>query len=83
MRESFRQWLLRRIARREMEMLERYRVAADLVKVWNGRVPASRKTAEWIIDVAEFGRGYDIEAFRATLILNQEREDALRRGREG
>lgn len=55
------------IAGEEMRALHRYRVACSLVWRWNGRVPNSAETAEWIQQVGDGTRGMDIEQFRARL----------------
>lgn len=61
------EWLKWRIAGKEMQALHRYRIACALVCRWNGRVPNSAESAEWIRDVGEGKRGMDIENFRASL----------------
>ncbi len=61
------EWLKHLIARREMDALHRYRVACSLARQWNGQIPASSETAEWIGEVGEGVRGSDIEQFRERL----------------
>lgn len=61
-------WLKRLIAGPELAALERYRLACGLAWRWNGQIPASAKTAEWIRDVGQGERGMDIERFREELL---------------
>ena len=58
------------IAGKEMRALERYRVACSLAWRWNGQLPNSAETAEWIQQVGEGMRGMDIEQFRERLRSN-------------
>ena len=47
-------WLKRLVAKKELEELERYRLASAEAFRWNlGHVPAASETADWIIRVAE------------------------------
>lgn len=61
------EWLKSIIAGKELSALQRYRVASTLARQWNGKIPASSETAEWIQSVGEGERGYDIEQFRESL----------------
>lgn len=67
-------WLLDRlkwwIAGKELNALHRYRVGCHLAWRWNGRIRGSAETAQWIQQVGEGTRGYDIEQFRASLESN-------------
>ena len=56
------------IAKKEMQALESYRTACSVVYRWNGQVPNSAETAEWICEVGEGKRGLDIERFRERLL---------------
>lgn len=47
--------------------LHRYRTACALVWRWNGQVPNSAETADWIMEVGEGKRPTDIEQFRERL----------------
>lgn len=60
-------WLKRMIAGKEMRALDRYRAACGLTWRWNGQIHGSSETAEWIQQVGEGERGYDIEKFRESL----------------
>ena len=51
----------------ELRALHRYRVACHLVWRWNGQLPNSAETAEWIREVGEGKRPSDIEQFRERL----------------
>lgn len=62
-------WLKWMIARKELEALNRYRVACSLVWRWNAAIPQSCMTAEWIEQVGEDKRGNDIEQFRERVRL--------------
>ena len=55
------------IAGKELRALERYRAACALAYQWNGQLPNSAETAEWISLVGEDKRGMDIEQFRERL----------------
>lgn len=55
------------IAREELRALERYRAACALAYRWNGQLPNSAETADWISQVGEGKRGMDIEEFRERL----------------
>ena len=61
------EWLKWLIAGNEMAALARYRKACALAWRWNGQVPNSAETAEWIKQVGEDQRGADIEQFREWL----------------
>ena len=54
----------------ELRALHRYQVACALVWRWNGQLPNSAETAEWIKEVGEGQRGMDIENFRVRLQAN-------------
>lgn len=78
MKNWLRQWLLRRIARRELEALERYRVAVDLVRRWNVMLAESYDTASWVRDVGEGHVSYAaIERFRHDLMRAADRRSAM------
>ena len=64
-----------RSARKEMEALHRYRAACELVYRWNGQIAGSAETADWIIQVGEGKRGYDISEFRERLIATDSRNE--------
>ena len=51
----------------ELRALHRYQVACALVWRWNGQLPNSAETAEWIMEVGEGKRPTDIEQFRERL----------------
>lgn len=51
----------------ELRALHRYQVACALAWRWNGQLPNSAETAEWIKEVGEGERGMDIEQFRERL----------------
>lgn len=54
--------IARCLLRRELQALNRYRVAGNLAARWlDGE---ARETAEWIQDVGEGARPYDIGRFR-------------------
>lgn len=59
------------IAGKEMQALHRYRTACQLAWRWNGQLPNSAETAEWINEVGEGKRGMDIEQFRERLIAGK------------
>ncbi len=59
--------LKRLVAGKELDALERYRMACNLAWRWNGQEPNSAETAEWISEVGEGKRGVDIEQFRERL----------------
>ena len=52
----------------ELRALHRYQVACALVWRWNGQLPNSAETAEWIMEVGEGKRPTDIEQFRERLL---------------
>lgn len=60
-------WLKWLVAGKELRALNRYRVACHLAWRWNGRIPNSAETADWIRQVGEDKRGADIEQFRESL----------------
>lgn len=62
--------LQRMVAGKELRSLERYRQACHLAYRWNGNVPNSAETAEWIQAVGEGRRPPDIEQFRDRLSGN-------------
>lgn len=64
-------WLKRLIAGKELRALERYRTVCGLTYRWNGQLPNSAETAQWIQLVGEGRLGYDIEGFRSALIAGQ------------
>lgn len=66
MTELLKRW----IAGKELRALERYRIAVGLAWRWNGQLPNSAETAEWIGEVGEGKRGLDIEQFRDRLRSN-------------
>ena len=51
----------------ELRALHRYQVACQLAWQWNGQLPNSAETAEWISEIGEGRRGFDIEQFRQRL----------------
>jgi hypothetical protein len=63
MLESLKWW----IAGKELRALHRYRQACALAWRWNGGVPNSAETADWIRQVGEDQRGADIAEFRERL----------------
>lgn len=63
LRERLKWW----VAGAEMQALHRYQVACGLAWRWNGRVPNSSETADWIRQVGDGKRGMDIEQFRDRL----------------
>lgn len=60
-------WMKRMVAGKEMRALDRYRAACGLAWRWNGQIHGSSETADWIQQVGESQRGYDIEQFRESL----------------
>lgn len=60
-------WLARLVAGDELATLERYRVACQQAERWNASIPVSAATAEWVRQVGEGERGFDIERFRERL----------------
>lgn len=64
------EWLKWLVAGKELRALNRYRKACHLAYRWNGRLPNSAETAEWIQAVGEDLRGADIEQFRDRLRNN-------------
>jgi hypothetical protein len=70
------EWIKWVVAGDEMLALNRYRKACHLVWRWNGNVPNSAETSEWISDVGEDRRAADIEQFRAALTAAQQPGDA-------
>jgi hypothetical protein len=62
------QWLKWLVAGKEMAALHRYRTACHLAFRWNGQIRASAETAEWVQQIGEGERGYDIEQFRERLL---------------
>jgi len=64
------EWLKWLVAGKELRALNRYRKACHLAYRWNGNVPNSAETAEWIQAVGEDLRGADIEQFRERLRNN-------------
>ncbi len=75
-----RKWILyylkRLLCAKELDALERYRQAAYQAKCWNGEMPQSAQTAQWINDVGEGKRGMDIPQMRDDLRAG--RDPALR-----
>jgi hypothetical protein len=52
----------------ELDALQRYRMACQLAYRYNGSIPNSSETAEWIRQVGEARRGADIENLRMRLV---------------
>jgi hypothetical protein len=52
---------------KELLALHRYQQASSLVWRWNGEMPQSAHTAQWIAEVGEGKRGLDIQEFRECL----------------
>lgn len=67
------EWLKRLVAGKELRALNRYRKACHLAYRWNGSLPNSAETADWIQAVGEDLRGADIEQFRERLRNNATR----------
>ncbi|MDH2154212.1 hypothetical protein [Stenotrophomonas sp. GD03657] len=61
------QWLL---WRKDLERLERYRLACQDVQRWNASLPHSAQTADYIHNVGEGHIGADISRFREELRNN-------------
>jgi len=58
------------IARKDLEALERYRLACLDVQRWNASLPHSADTGKYIHDVGEGKIGSDISRFREELKSN-------------
>lgn len=69
-------YIRRLLCGRELDALERYRQATHNAWRWNGEMPQSARTAQWINDVGEGKRGMDISEFREDLRAG--RDPALR-----
>lgn len=55
------------ICGKELRALERYRQACALAYRWNGQLPLSAETSQWIGEVGEGKRPADICEFRESL----------------
>lgn len=60
------------VAKDEIRALYRYRQAAQLAYRWNGQLPNSAETAQWIAYCGEGVIGQDISGFREVLRSGEE-----------
>lgn len=68
LRDLLKEWL----CADELRALTRYRRACALAHRWNGNIPDSADTADWISAVGEDKHGADIDQFRARLMRRKE-----------
>ncbi len=57
---------------KELAKLSRYQQACAIIYRWNGQIPQSSHTAQWISEVGEGKRGIDIYEFRDLLIKGEQ-----------
>lgn len=70
-------WIKRLVAGKELDALRRYQTACHLVYRWNGQLPNSSETAQWISMVGEGSLGQDISGFRNALESGDSRQIEL------